>query len=186
MGDGHTDEAAVGRYRPTDVTPEKYERLVAGLMRTKGTGLDDVRVQHRERLIGTDGDYIVDTTIRFRALGGVDFLVVVEAKLQGRPVQREVVQKLLQVVQSTGAHKGIVVSSSGFQRGALDFAGAHGIALVQLADGQMTYETRSVDSKPQFVRGLPEFVAYQVVATPSGHTTTMLTDQPKYVHELLA
>jgi restriction system protein len=141
------------------VSPQQFEELIAELMRTEGSGLTNIRVQHGERLRGTDGEYAIDTTVRFRVLGGADLLVLVEAKLQNRPVERTAAQKLLQIVQSTGAHKGIVVSSSGFQRGALNFAGGHGIALVQLVDGQMTYVTRSVNSKPRFVPGLPEFVA---------------------------
>jgi restriction system protein len=179
-------DATVGRYPPVTVSPKQFETLITELMHTEGSGLEDVRVQHGETLHGADGEYVIDTSVRFRVLGGAELLVLVEAKLQNRPVERTVTQKLFQIVLSTGAHKGIIVSTSGFQRGALDFAGAHGIALVQLVDGQMTYKTRSVDSKPQFVPGLPEFVAYQVAATPTGHTTTMLTGQPNYLEELLA
>jgi hypothetical protein len=77
-----------------------------------------------------DGNYVCDVTARFEATG-VEFLVLIEAKLHGRPVERQHVQVLQQKVTSANAHKGILVSSARFQSGAIDFAKAHRIALLR-------------------------------------------------------
>ncbi len=61
----------------------------------------------------------------------MDFLVLV--KLHRNPIMREVVQVLRDKVQSVSAHKGVLVSSAPFQRGAIEYADAHGIALVHVA-----------------------------------------------------
>lgn len=52
-------------------------------------------------------------------------------------------RRSFQKIQSTGAHKAFVISSSGFQSGATDFARAHGIALIQLSDEGLSWEARS-------------------------------------------
>lgn len=44
------------------------------------------------------------------------------------------VQILNDRVRETGAHKGILFSTVRFQRGAVEYADAHGIALIQLTD----------------------------------------------------
>lgn len=66
-----------------------------------------------------DGTYVIDVTVRFRLLGA-DFLMLFECKRHTSPVKREDVQVLKDKLRSTGAHKGVVVAASGFQRGALE------------------------------------------------------------------
>jgi len=107
-----------------------------------GLLLTDYRSVHRERVAGADGDYEIDVTARFNALN-MNFLVLVECKHHKSPIKRELIQALHSKVQSAGAHKGALFSTSGFQSGALEFASAHGIATVQVVDGRSTYFTRS-------------------------------------------
>lgn len=51
-------------------------------------------------------------------------------------------------VQSTGAHKGVLFSTTPFQRGALQFAKVHGIALIHVTEDRFTYETRTQGATP--------------------------------------
>src|SRR4051812_4211174 len=71
--------------------------------------------------------------------GGLDFLVGVEAKNQRNSVKRSVVQTLHAKMMSVGAQKGVVVATAPFQRGALEYASVHGIALVLIAGGDVNY-----------------------------------------------
>ena len=41
-----------------------------------------------------------------------------------------------------GAHKGVLVATSAFQSGAIEFARTHGIALVTVTEGRFDFATR--------------------------------------------
>ena len=75
--------------------------------------------------------------------------MLVECKHQHAPIKREVIQILRDRLQSVGASKGILVSTSGFQSGAVKYADTHGIALIQLIEGKSTYFTKSMGSSPE-------------------------------------
>ena len=87
-------------------------------------------------------------------------------------------------MQSTGAHKGILVSAIGFQKGALEFARVHGIALVQLVDGAALFATRALDA-PRPKPGSMGIAALHLYETPRGYGFTTLTGEPQYVREIL-
>jgi restriction system protein len=124
------------------------ERLVVDLLTEAGSPLDGFRIEHRPSLQAPDGRYEIDATVRFRALG-VDFLVLVECKDHVRPIERDVVQVLADRKRTTGAQKAILFSTNGFQRGAIEYTKVHGIALVRVVEGALSYETKSADqAKP--------------------------------------
>jgi restriction system protein len=140
------------------------------------------RVEHQELLETPDGDYRIDVTVRFTQLG-VDFLVIAECKDHKRPVERRDVQILSDKLRAAGAQKGILFSTNGFQKGAIEYARSHGIALVRLVEGALTYETRGLGNSarpapPPWV-DLPKFVGclislcddvrYNVSVMLSGH-----------------
>jgi len=64
---------------PLTMTPVEFEIFVRRYLEGQGGNLKDVRTQHLENIQGTDGDYIIDVTARFEALGA-DFLVLIECK----------------------------------------------------------------------------------------------------------
>ena len=75
---------------------------------------------------------------------------------------REVVLSLHSKLRDVGAHKAMVVSTAGFQKGALQYASAHGIAAVSFIDGRWTYETKSAQGPadpPPWVK-LPRFAGH--------------------------
>ena len=116
------------------MTPSEYEFHIHDYLKDLEPFLADFRVERQEVLSGTDGSYEIDVVARFEALG-VDFLVLSECKHHKRRIERDAVQVLQARVQSMGAHKGILFSVSGFQSGAIKYARAHGVALIQLVPG---------------------------------------------------
>jgi restriction system protein len=132
---------------PISLTPEQYEREVKRILDAASTGLVAYESKHLDSVSGMDGEYVIDVTVRFSALGDAAFFVLVECKHEKRKVERQVVQILLQKVQSTSANKGMIFSISGFQKGAIEFAKKHGISLVHLANGNSAWCTKSMGPK---------------------------------------
>jgi hypothetical protein len=133
-----------------DITPKAYEEAVAAIANSMNLELVGWEVKHLDPVDGLDGTFIVDVTARFR-LAGMDFLILFECKRHKDPVKRSDVQVLLAKLQSTGAQKGVVVAATGFQRGALEFAKAHGIACVRLVDNAWAYINRHAAAVPPLV-----------------------------------
>ncbi|MDH4910194.1 restriction endonuclease [Xanthomonas axonopodis pv. ricini] len=63
----------------------------------------------------------------------------VVSRICGELIRPSLVQALHQKQQSLGANKAILFSTSAFQEGAVEFARAHGIALVRLVSGVAMY-----------------------------------------------
>jgi hypothetical protein len=118
------------------MTPENFEKYVCGVVRREKMALKDVSVTHLEFVKGMDGDYQMDLVATFVVLREALFRVLIECKRYSNPIKRETVMILQQKLQSTGSQKGMVFSTSSFQRGATKFAKAHGIALVQVHRGK--------------------------------------------------
>ena len=133
-------------YPPPEITPEEFEKFVKEILDECGRPLTSYKSTHRETILGTDGNYEFDIVARFEALSA-NFLVVIECKKYKKAVERQPVQALWAKMQSVAAHKGIVCSTSGFQSGAVEFAKAHGIALVEIADGRTSFITRSFSDR---------------------------------------
>jgi len=144
----------------------EFERVVAELLREAGRDLSDFRLEQQQMVSTHDGQYRIDVTLRFSQLG-VQFVVLVECKDHARPVEREDVQVLADKKRAAAAHKAILFSTNGFQRGAIDYARSHGIALVRLLEGALTYETRSaprrgVQATPPPWANIPAFVGQHI------------------------
>lgn len=146
---------------PLNLTPREYELAVKGILDGSGLNLVEFRSEHLEKVAGVDGSYAIDVTVRFSALGA-NFLVLVECKHERRKVERQDVQILNDKVRSTGAQKGMLFSVSGFQDGAIEYAGVHGIALVQLASGSTSWFTKSAGppASPPPWANIPEYIGW--------------------------
>lgn len=128
---------------PVDISPEEFERQVESWLKRVNDGMQSFRVTHREILDGRTGEYEIDAIARFEIFGGAKILTLIECKRHKNPIKRDVVMLLKQKMQETGAHKGMVFSTSEFQSGAIEFGTAHGIALVTVQDGKTNYHTRA-------------------------------------------
>lgn len=129
-------------FRPAILKPAEFELQVKSMLERSGATLESFVARQREHVAAQVGEYEIDVTARFEALGA-DFLVLVECKHQRKAVEREVVQILVDRIRSVGAHKGMLFTTATFQRGALEYARAHGVALVRVVDGTSLYMTRT-------------------------------------------
>jgi restriction system protein len=129
-----------------------------------GGELHDFNVEHRRSLAGPDGEFEIDAVARFEALG-IEFLVLVECKHCKNRVKRETVQLLRDKLRSLAAHKGMVFSTGGFQKGAIEYATAQRIALIHYTEGGPIYEMKAQDGPAGPCR---EYDAYVVSAGEKG------------------
>ena len=158
--------------RSFQISPEQYEQRVRSWVKSAAGTLQEFSSTHREVLQGSDGEYEIDVVVRFQALQ-TPFLVLVECKRHGRPIERDVVQVLNDRVRSIGANKGILFSTSKFQMGALEYAEKHGIALIQLIDGNALIMGRSGDSLPgePLFPNRPDVFGMRYSLSPDGKRT---------------
>ena len=156
----------------TELTAEGFELAVKQMLEAAGSELKEFVTEHRTNIQGVDGTYEIDVKATFTALD-VDFQILVECKHHKHPIKREVVQILHDRIRSTGSHKGLIFATSTFQRGALDYARTHGIALIRIADGKTCYETRSLHtpSEPPPWINLPDYVGWWLNLTEEGSIT---------------
>lgn len=105
--------------RILDQTPEFFEQLVLDVLHAMGYG--GSRADAAERLGGT-GDEGVDGVIREDRLG-LD-VIYVQAKrwARERTVQRPDIQQFVGALHGKHAAKGVFITTSGFSRGAADYA----------------------------------------------------------------
>jgi hypothetical protein len=163
------DEQVVpGRNPPADITAAEFEHWVTELYAAIAGEVEGLQVTPHEVVPGVDGSYDLDATVRFR-WGGLAFLVLVEAKRHKNPIKRELVASLHSKVVSTGAQKGVLLATAPFQRGALKFATAHGIALIEVTEGRFSVKTASSGPEDTMSReeaarewGVPTFVGFTV------------------------
>lgn len=142
----------------TKILPKEFEHFVLSLLENAIEGVPNAQFQHNEIIKSSDGSFQIDGTIRFELMG-VKYLTLVECKMYQSPISREKVQILYDKVRSIGAQKGILATTSYFQKGAIEYATAHGIALVQIVDGKLTYSARSRDIKiTAYPSDIPKFV----------------------------
>ncbi|MFD3747998.1 restriction endonuclease [Nocardia sp. NPDC058633] len=178
-----------GRTLDVAITPAEFEAFVADLFEAAmGDPIEDLRVAVQESIQGVDGQYKIDATVRFR-LGGMDFLVLVEAKKHTGSIERQVVQVLKDKMHSVGAQKGVVIATAPFQSGAIDYAEMHGIALVTVSEGRFTFESRGAGTDSELTReearvlGSPDFVGH--VHRANGERVLVSSEIPDYIPELL-
>ena len=117
------------------ISPTEFEELCFEILKSyaEAEHLSDFSIQHNVFIPADDGTYQIDVYARFIAMG-VEFKVITECKRYSSPVPREKVAVLADKVKSLGAHKGIMISTCGFQSGAYEYAKKHGIALLQIID----------------------------------------------------
>lgn len=118
-----------------EITPIEFEQQVITWLQSVSVGYKDYEGNHRLRLSGQSGEYEIDIVARMKVLGGTEITLLVECKRYKDPIKRDVIMLLEGKLRELGAHKGIVVSTSGFQSGAIRYAGSRGIATVTLEDG---------------------------------------------------
>ena len=125
-----------------DMDPTDFEKYALQVLESKTRGLENVKFVHNTVVEAYDGNYQLDGYIEFEVMG-VLYKTIVECKHYKYPISREIIQKVYDNLRAIGAHKGIVISTSNFQSGAITYAKSHGIALIQLTEAGDSYDARS-------------------------------------------
>jgi len=166
------------RIQPVEISPIEFERQVKSWLDRTPYLLKDFSSTHHERVRGDSGEYEIDIVARFEVLGGANIVVLVECKHWNSPVKRDNVMLLDAKLRDTGAHKGIIFSTAGFQSGAIQYASARGIATVTVQDGKTTYVTRAYGQNfepPPWVK-LSKYVGWFTTIVKSGNVAYSLID----------
>lgn len=131
------------------ITPLEFEEICYEILNEYAhfESLQDFKIVHDEKLEADDGVYQIDIYAEFTALS-VRFKVICECKRYSRPIEREKVVALADKVRSLGAHKAILLSTSGFQSGASEYAKKHGVALMQIFDDYVMHIQNSAIPVP--------------------------------------
>ena len=125
-----------------DMSPTDFEKYSLQILLQQVKYLSDYRIQHNEIIEVDDGNYQIYGYIEFKLMG-VEYKTIIECKHYKSSISREKVQILYDKIRACGVNKGILISTSNFQSGAIEYASKHGIALIQLTDAGEKYETRA-------------------------------------------
>ena len=117
------------------ITPTEFEKYCKDILLgyAEEERLPNFQIIHDTKHTAHDGTYQIDLYATFTAMS-VEFKVLCECKQYKTRVNREKVVILADKIKSLGAHKGILLSTSSFQCGAIQYAKEHGIALIQVFD----------------------------------------------------
>jgi hypothetical protein len=121
----------------TDVS-DAYERFVQQVIEDALAG---VEVHHKRVYVGRVSGRAIEVDISFEtSIAGARLLCVVECKCYGRSVSADEVEEFHSKLDDIGAHKGIMVTTVGFQAGAVRVAEGRGIALALLTESNLPGE----------------------------------------------
>ena len=140
-------------------TSDDYERFVQNVMRELVR--DSVDVRHQHTYVGkVSGRKIkVDVSFEIILAGGAKILVLVECKHYSHTVEVSDIEEFHSKIDDIGAHKGIMVTTEGYQSGTKAVAKGREIALALLTDDSQPDEinyidaARKTDDPPPFLRG---------------------------------
>jgi len=127
------------------ISPSEFEKFCFTVIKefAKAEKLNEFEIIHNKKVKINDESYQIDVYVEFTAMK-VKFKVIIECKHQKRPVGRNEVVILNDKIHHLSAHKGILISSSGFQRGAIERATESGIALIQIIDKSIMFIRASI------------------------------------------
>ena len=158
------------------MTPTEFEKYCGEILRgyAEAEQLKDFTITHNTDLTSHDGTYQIDLYATFTAMGS-KFKVTCECKRYKNKVKREKVVALHDKIRSLGAQKGILLSTNGFQSGAIQYAKEHGIALIRVYDNRAEFYSHSngtdiYDENDPFIRGeklMPPYKAVNCTAQSS-------------------
>ena len=155
------------------MSPTDFEQFSLNVLHQQLKGLENVEFEHNVVVKRPDGSYQIDGIIHFDVMG-VRYTTLVECKHHSAPISRDKVEVLYNRIHAMGAHKGILISTSNFQRGTIQYATEHGIALIQIADAEPNIEVRGHDAyriiqnRPNLYNGGDPYIAVMQIATDNG------------------
>jgi len=110
---------------------ESYTQYVySTLLNPRDNG---VEVSRNVTLKGLKGEYQIDVFYQFEN-AGVTHRVAIECKYHNRPLDRDTIMPFCNKITDIGNIIGVMVSKSGYQSGAKEYAEKHGITLLTTED----------------------------------------------------
>lgn len=125
-----------------DMSPKEFEKYSLAVLNEQIGSLNNCTLDHDKVFRTDDGNYQIDGYLEFE-VAGVKYKTLVECKHYKYSITRDKVQLLHDKIRTIRAHKGILISTSNFQSGAIEYASRHGISLIQLTDTGIRYEQRA-------------------------------------------
>ena len=127
-----------------DLTPIDFEKYCYKILKgyAEEKHFDDFSIEHNKIIKSSDGKYQIDIYASFM-IDGIEIKILCECKRYKNPVNRDKVVILHKKLESLGAHKGVLITNSSFQSGAIQYAKEHGIALIQVSTRGLDYFSHS-------------------------------------------
>ena len=116
----------------SDTEFEKYSMEVLKCF-AETEDLPNFQILHNQKLQAHDGTYQIDVYAEFTVMG-IKMKMLVECKHYNNPIERKIISELHDKLESTGCNKGVVITNSYYQSGAIEYAKAHGITLIKVFD----------------------------------------------------
>lgn len=182
-----------GMFVPTqeaflNMSPTDFERFSLNILRQQTKELENLSFEHNVIVEKSDGSYQIDGIIRFDVMG-ITYITLVECKHYKSSISREKVQVLYDKIRATGAHKGILISTSNFQSGAIKYATEHGIALIQITNAETITEVRGhyriILNRPDLYNDGNPYIAVMQSSTGSGISCKYLRHYSNALKEFL-
>lgn len=138
------EEEYYGQSRVCSMTPTEFELHCMEILQgyAEEEKLPAFKIEHDVKLTASDGTYQIDVYATYTALGA-EMKILAECKQYKKRVGRDKVEVLESRLHSLGAQKGLLLSTAGFQSGAIQFAEKHGIALIQVFDTRVNWYSHS-------------------------------------------
>lgn len=166
----------------TEISTAEFEQYAISALKRQfqAKETDSCSFTHNVQKDAYDGSYQIDGEIKLSTMG-IEIDILVECKRYKGPIKREHIQTLHDKIRSVGAHKGIFITTSFFQSGALKYAKEHGIALISIIDGKLQYEARSEDwiinpVIPSWIEHRPFSMAMQTQMTETSISVSFIDD----------
>jgi hypothetical protein len=114
-----------------------------------------ILIQHQRDHEAIDGStFNIDLSYTFEA-GGLRYLTIIECKNWKNPVGRDQVMTFESKRQSLKAHKAVIVTATGFQRGAIEYAENNNIGLYRItSSGEVFAVSNFVGNYQHFLSNL--------------------------------
>jgi len=155
----------------SSISAEEFELYCLNVLKgfAERDDLKNFSISHNQKIQAPDGIYQIDIFASFSAMG-LSMKLLVECKRYSRSIERKVVTDLYARMSSLGMQKALLISTSGFQEGAVEYARIHGISLVQIIDQLVLFITNStgyqdpalIKVKQAYQRKLPAYYAMLV------------------------
>lgn len=163
-------------------TSSDYEMLILALLNQEINGLSGIEVVEMSRDVSMTGlsgyTHQIDVLYRMK-IWLTELLVLVECKQYEKHVGVDDLLEFKSRLEDLRAHKGVFVTSSGYQRGAIEFARANRIALLVVnatKELAVLYSLRRMSEKERTLEQLEDLQeVYQT--SKSGYSNRVTSDE---------